>query len=233
MSTKSIVAVLIAVLLQAAAPAIAAEVARPVSLRTVNVTGQAEVKVVPNEAIIQVGVETHDKALGIARRQTDEAIARVIAIASSFGVVEKDIRTDYVRVERRGERDVVEHFVVTKDLGVVLRDIRKFEGLLAALVDGGANRVNNVQFTTTELRKHRDRARQLAVIAAREKAQALAGELGLKLGKAILVSEQSDSQYGVGNTLNMFRGAASDDRPTTALGEIGISASVSVSFEME
>ena len=43
---------------------------------------------------------------------------------------------------------------------------------LAAALKAGVNQVNNVEFYTSELRKYRDQARELAMKAAKEKAQA-------------------------------------------------------------
>ncbi|MEJ2068533.1 MAG: SIMPL domain-containing protein, partial [Deltaproteobacteria bacterium] len=49
--------------------------------RLITVTGEAEVQVVPNQAILTLGVETGDRDLGIAKRENDERIKRVLALA--------------------------------------------------------------------------------------------------------------------------------------------------------
>jgi len=53
------------------------------------------------------------------------------------------------------------------------------------------------------LRKHRDMARQQAIRAAREKAVALAGDLGAKVGKPFSIQETSGG--GVRNGSSGFR----------------------------
>jgi hypothetical protein len=51
------------------------------------------------------------------------------------------------------------------------------------------NYVHGVEFRTPELRRHRDAARQLAVRAAQEKAEALVHGLGGRLGRVLSISE--------------------------------------------
>ena len=40
--------------------------------RTINVTGDAEVRVVPDEVILTLGVETDDMEIDVAKRKNDE-----------------------------------------------------------------------------------------------------------------------------------------------------------------
>ncbi len=225
--------------------------AAPEINRTINVSGQAEIKVAPDEVVIQVGVESRNKILSAAKRQNDEAVARILSSARRFGVESKHVQTGYISIEpiyeSRSSKTAwsdetrIEYYRVRKDVAVVLRDVSKFEALLSALLDDGANRVSGVQFKTTELRKHRDRARQLAVIAAREKAQALAGELGQKIGKAISINEDGGWGYksfniSANNVQNAVQDNVSLDNvsgSTVALGQISVTATVNVQFELQ
>lgn len=220
--------------------------AAPENIRTINVSGQAEIKVAPDEVVIQVGVESRNKVLAGAKRQNDEAIARILSSVRQFGVEKKHVQTGYISVEpvyesrsskvTWSDETRIEHYRVRKDVAVVLRDVSKFEALLSALLDDGANRVNGVKFNTTELRKHRDRARQLAIIAAREKAQALAGELGQKIGKAISINENGFGSVFGNAAMNAVQDNVSLDNVsgnTVALGQISVTATVNVQFELQ
>jgi uncharacterized protein YggE len=131
---------------------------------------------------------------------------------------------------------------------VILREVGKFESLLTAMVEGGVTNIRNVEFNTTQLRKYRDRARSLAINAAKEKARDLVKELDLTLGKPLSVSESGSSQYYGGSlwwgsrggsiSQNVVENAPSsavgvDTEETVALGQIGVKANVNVSFEMK
>ena len=142
---------------------------------------------VPDEVILTLGVETWNKNMEIAKGQNDAIVARVFALADEYGIAPEHVQTDYVSIEPRyrngyyDERDFIGYFV-HKTLVITLRDLDKFEDLLADALEAGVNYVHGIQFRTTELRKHRDEARALAIRAAKEKAEALAGELGQEVG---------------------------------------------------
>ena len=58
---------------------------------TINISGDAEVKVVPDRVSILLGVESRSKTLDAATEQTDAAIRQVMATARKFGVDPTDI----------------------------------------------------------------------------------------------------------------------------------------------
>jgi uncharacterized protein YggE len=142
--------------------------------RLVTVNGDAEVKVAPDEVIITLGIETWDEDLSVAKNDNNRIVAKILETAKKKGIEEKHIQTDHISIEPR-YRDQWEHrtfigYFVRKTVVVTLRDVDKFEPLLSSFLDAGANYVHGIQFRTTELRKHRDKARSLAINAAREKA---------------------------------------------------------------
>src|SRR5258708_5572458 len=162
---------------------------------TISVTGDAQVNVVPDEVIITLGIETSDKVLKTAKSENDQRVGQVIATIKDLGVPAEKIQTDYINIEPRygdsyRQQDFVGYFV-RKNLVVTLTDLTKFEDLLTGVLDAGANYLEGVQFRTTELRKYRDQARTLAIQAAKEKADALAGDIVYKVGKALSINEDS------------------------------------------
>ena len=229
-----------------AAPAVAVEVGP----RTISTSGEADVKVVPDEVTLTLGVETSDKDLETAKSQNDARVKKILAAARDAGVDPRHLKTDYMNLEPRYDTRNNERFLlgywVRKSLTITLRDVSKFEDILGRSLAAGANYIQGVDFHTTELRKHRDRARSMAIQAAREKAIALAAELGQKVGKPRSISEGGSGWYsGYGwwgsrwgsyaaqNVVqNAAPGSSSDDGPL-ALGQVSVRASVSVTFELE
>jgi uncharacterized protein YggE len=219
--------------------------------RLITVTGDAEVRVVPDEVILTLGIETWDKNMDLAKRQNDEIVARVLALAADYGIAPEHVQTDYVGIEPRyrngyyEERDFIGYFV-HKTIVVTLRDLSKFEDLLAGALDAGINYVHGIEFRTTELRQHRDEARALAIRAAQEKAVALAGELGQQIGDPYTIQEVQSgwwsgysawwgSRWGGGMSQNVIQevgGAAVLADSSVAPGQISVNARVSVSFEL-
>lgn len=69
----------------------------------ITVTGTAEVMVAPDEVVFQLDVTKTDKDLQIAKRQNDEAVAKVLELARRFGVEPQNVKTDYISVEMKYE----------------------------------------------------------------------------------------------------------------------------------
>ena len=150
------------------------------------VSGEAEMRIVPDEVILRLGIETSDKVLANAKRQNDEVIQRVFDIAARYDIPAEHVQTDYIHIEPRynngyTQREFVGYFV-NNTVVITLRDLAKFEDVLSAALESGVNYVHNIEFRTTELRKYRDEARTLALQAAQEKAAAMAETLDQRLG---------------------------------------------------
>ena len=219
----------------------------PVQGNTVSVSGDAEIKVVPNQVLMALGVETRDRSLADARSRNDNAVRSVMAAIGSFQIDPADVQTDFIHVTIRyssSAETIVDHYEVEKSIAVTLKDVSKFEALLSAALEAGANHVDGVEFQTTELRKYRDEARALAAKAAIEKANDLAAAAGLKVvGKPTSVSTYSygggswyGRRYGAGGVgaQNMYpSGGGSANEGTVALGRISVTATVSMNFRME
>lgn len=219
--------------------------------RIITVTGDAEVRVVPDEVILTLGVETWDRDLDVAKSQNDERVKRVLALAQDYEIEPKHIQTDHISIEPRyhdnyEKRDFI-GFFVRKTIVITLKDLSKFEDLLTSALGAGVNYVHGIQFRTTELRKYRDEARALAIKAAQEKAIALAEGLDQEVGEPRSIREDQSgwwswygawwgSRWGGGMAQNVVQNAGGGSFSTeggTAPGQISVSARVTVSFELE
>lgn len=244
LGSMCVLIVVLAISLPAFAAGTAAET------RLITVTGDAEVRVAPDEVIVTLGVETWNKDLGVAKSENDERVQRVLGVARKFKIEEKHVQTDHISIEPRytdhWENKSLIGYFARKTIVFTLRDTSRFEELLSGSLEAGANYVHGIQFRTTELRKHRDQARALAIKAASEKAEALAGELGQKVGKPHMIREDRGgwwswynswwgSRWGGGMAQNVVQDAGSFSRAesTIALGQINVTARVTVSFELE
>ncbi len=211
--------------------------------RLVTVAGEAEVNVAPDEVVFDLTVSTFNRELRVAKTQTDERLRNIIALAKRYGVADADTQTDYINLTPRyrgdNEARTLLGYSVRKDLVLTLRDVARAEGLLSELLDSGVTRVNTVSFRSSQMRKYRDQARDLAMRAAREKAAALAGAVGQKIGKAYSIEEEVPTRsYASQNVLSnnystVESETSSASEGTLALGLIKISARVTVKFELE
>jgi uncharacterized protein YggE len=210
-------------------------------LKVVRVVGTAEVKVVPDRAVIEIGVEKQDPSASVAKHAEDAAARRILAALRGNGIDDKDIQTTFLSLQpqsytRKGVR--ISYFVAAQTMTITVRDLAKLDTLLEALIKAGGNRIDSIGYETSALRKYRDQARDMAVKAAREKAGALAKALGQEIGKAQLIEEVTESGYQsplqIQNALlsNARSENVSMEAPSIAVGQKSISASVMVSFEL-
>ena len=208
----------------------------------ITVTGEAEVNVIPDEVVFDVTVQTFNRDLRAAKTTTDDKVKGLLALTRRYGIAEEDVQTDYIKLQPRykgnDEARLLLGYQVRKDLVFTLRDVSKAEALLSDVLEGGITRLNSVRFQTSESRKARDRARAMAITAAREKAIALTATIGQKIGKAYSIEEYvaTPQPYQVQNAYSNFSavdgGDSESSEGTLALGRIKISARVTVRFEL-
>jgi uncharacterized protein len=219
----------------------------------ISVTGESLINVAPDRVIVTFGVDTRDMVLDTAKRQNDAIVKKSLAAIKAMGIADRDIQTDRLSIEQRFEgssgRQMFAGFTIRNMFVVSLSDPAKVDALITAALDSGANYLLNVEFQTTELKKYREQARELATRAAREKAQKIAAALGETVGQALQIDEADQnsgvsyysswsSGWGAGNrgnagvsqnTVAMSTGETVD---TVALGKVGVRASVRVVFEL-
>jgi len=207
--------------------------------RVVRVVGTSEVKVTPDVAVISIGVEKQNASASLAKRAADDAARRILADLRANGIAEKDMQTTFLSLQpqfnyRKGMR--ISYFVASQTLSITLRDLSRLDAVVESLIKAGANQVDSIDYQTSDLRKYRDQARDLAVKAAREKAQALAHALGQEVGKAYSIDEVPEpaNSYSTGLMSNATSELTRSRQmgPTTAPGEKKIFASVVVSFDL-
>ncbi len=221
----------------AMAPALAQQQIMP---PLISVNGVGEVKLEPNEVVINLGVETREKTLDLARKQTDKQAAGIIAYLRKQGVDAKDIQTSYVSLHPiyagadYGQAKP-EFFMAQKSMTIVIRKINKFDELLSGLYDNGVNRIDGIYFRVSDIEKHRIEARRRAVADAKQKATALTNELGAKVGKVYSINE---STSGGGPRPMMAKSMMEADMmdgsgPSIAGGQVIVTSNVSISFVIE
>lgn len=209
----------------------------------ITVTGEAEVRAVPDEVVFDVSVRTTNRDLKIAKAQTDERLRTLIALARRYKVAPEDMQTDYVKLEPRyrggNETRTFLGYSVRKDLIFTLRDVTQAESLLSEVMTSGITSINSINFRTSQMRKYRDQARAMAIRAAREKAIALTAEIGQKIGKAYSIEEETPTRnpaaqnnYSV-NSMMTSGDDATETEGTLALGQITVNARVTVRFILD
>ena len=130
------------------------------------VTGEAVILVVPDQVVVTIGIEMRQPQLAAAKEQHEAISARVHAAIAKIGIKADQVRTDcleiapYYHNDTKSERLVPEYYRINRTLVVTLGNATLVDALLSDVLTAGATHVYNVEFRTTELRKHRDEARR-------------------------------------------------------------------------
>ncbi|MQY80876.1 MAG: DUF541 domain-containing protein [Dehalococcoidia bacterium] len=165
------------------------------------VTGEGKVGVVPDVAILSLGVEAQADSVAEAQRQAATAMTTVVAELDRFGVAEKDIKTQYFSiypVRRWSEKDGREILIGYRVTNTVTTKVRRIEDT-GAIIDAAASaggdyiRINNISFTVDDPSAYYEEARELAMADAKTKAKQLADSGDIKLGKPVYISESRAS----------------------------------------
>lgn len=201
--------------------------------RTISVEGNGSVVVTPDEALFTLGIKTAHAELAKAKHQNDGQARRLLTKLKELGLTEHQIQTAAVSVSIQYDRDEdakVTAYVVRRAYAIRLNDPKKLEPVIEAALTNGANETSDVKYHSTQLAKHRAEARKIALRDAVQKAEAMARELGCKVGRPITIADNSPTR-GFG-FLGGFAGDAEEGDVKTMLGQIEVSAEVSVSFEL-
>jgi len=212
----------------------------------ITVIGQAEVRVPPDEVLFTLAVENVDKDMLVANKRTDDSVKQILAIARQHNVKPEDVQTSQISVQpkyntddmeyeaRRNVKRVLIGYQVSKTIAIRLREISRFDEMLADILKAGITRLSNLEFRDSQLRKHRDEARRMAMRAAKEKATLLAGEIGQSIGPAYSISETIINYRASVALQNVSSdaGEAAESESALAPGMLSVTAQVTVKFRL-
>jgi len=214
----------------------------PVAPGTITVTGEGKVSAAPDIAEMSFGVTTGVKATSkIASETISTEMNKVLAAVKALGIDEKDIRTESFYLNPMYDwtdgRQRLRGYEATQSLRVKVRDLEKVGDVLTAATDAGANQAGGVSFTIEEPDDKQAEARTEAIADAKQKAQALADQLGERLGDVQSFSENGGGWYPRPMMMAKEEYAMADQAagaPGMAIpaGEEDITVSVSITYEL-
>ncbi|MDB5263808.1 MAG: hypothetical protein JWQ14_3091 [Adhaeribacter sp.] len=209
----------------------------------VSVSGIGEVKVEPNEVMLNVGIDIRNKSLEAARQESDNKVKELLTYLKKAGIDPKDVQVTNLSVYPQyvGEYGQTnpEFYMTQRSVSVLIKKVSRFDEILTGIYKTGANRVEGIEYRTSELQKYREQARKLAMQSAKDKATTLTKELGVKPGRVYSITESGSE----GNPRPYYRAQMANKMiesadmaasgPTLAVGQILVRSAVEVSFVIE
>jgi len=201
---------------------------------TIAVHGRGELSIVPDHASIRVGVNTTADTAEAALKENAAAAERIRQALVRSGIQEKDIQTvNYDVYPQYNREQRIESYAANYDLAVDTDDIARLSLVLDTCVRSGANRINSIEFSLKDEKKHKQDALVLAIKDAREKAEIIAQSLGRRLGKAVYAAEDRVTYENI-YARNLKQMATTEDAAGAPIlaGNISIRTSMDVVFEL-
>ncbi len=161
------------------------------------VAGTGKVRMKPNIATTNIGVEIQAATLADATQQANAKMNAIIEKLKSLGIAEKDIQTTSYNVSpitatpRPGTTPTITGYRVNNQLHVTIRKIDDAGKTLDAVMAAGANSIDGIMFSVDDTTPYQRQARADAIKDAQDKAAQLAKAANVTLGKVISISEDN------------------------------------------
>ncbi len=216
----------------------------PVMSNQITIEAEGKATAIPNIATVSFFVSEERGTVAEAQKLVTEKMNKALKAVNDLGVEEKDVQTTNYQIYAQYEYDPcypgsyctnnsrIRGYAVTQNVSVKVRDTAKVGDVLANLGEIGVSGLNGPSFAIDDLEALRAEARAKAVAAAKEKAQALAKDLGVSLGDVVSFWEQQNYGYPMPYDYGGGITAKAESAPSVPAGENEITVRVSVSYQI-
>lgn len=208
----------------------------------ISISGEGKIKVIPDIAVIHLGVQNSGKDPKEVKTQNDNTIEKVIQYIKKLNIPSKDYQTTQMSLYKNYDYEKKKHtYTAEQTVSITLNDITKYNAFMMDIMETGINQINGVVFKSSKMEFHEAEARKNAVLNAKKKADDYVSVLpGQKVGKALFISEDVFTHYSEPRMYAMNKSETVADvalpetpRETLALGELNITSTVKVVFVLE
>lgn len=204
---------------------------------SISVFGEGKVQAKPDIGLIDLGVLSEAATAIAAQKDNTAKMNKIIAAMKDLGIEEKDLKTaDYgIRLKYQyiaGKSNII-GYEVNQTLEIKIRNLDQVGAVLGQTAEMGANQIGSLAFTFDDPEGLNVQARKKAINNAKERAGALAKDLGIKLVRIIDFSEfspESQTPYYMSEALGKGGGEA---MPQIETGQNEIVSNITITYEIE
>lgn len=219
--------------------------ATPATTGTLSADGSGIVKITPDIAYINIGVQSKSENVKAALDENNTLAAAISSTLEALGVAEVDIQTSSFNVYPMQDYGVdgmgyetadgtmmpKTYYQVDNIVMVTVRDLTNLGQILDNTVQAGANSINSINFDVQNKDTALAEARKLAIEDAQTKAQAIAEDAGISLGKIINISVYSSGTTPYYDAKGGTTAYASDV-PISA-GQLNLTMTANITYEIK
>ncbi len=220
---------------------------------TISVSGYGEALGVPDIATFSFSITSLKPTVAAAQEEVTTKVNAITQFLKDSGVDEKDIKTSDYSVYPQYDytqsvcsngicppgRQVLRGYEVRQTTSIKVRDTEKAGDLLSGVGSKGATEVSGLNFTFDDPDAIQKEARDEAIADAKDKADELAKQLGVRLVRVVSYGDsgnypgpmpyyRSDVAYGMGGVANETKAVA----PDISIGENKVVSNVTITYEI-
>lgn len=210
------------------------------SMKVITVSAEGKVTAVPDIAKTSFSVVSEGPNPKTVQDENNSKMSKAIADLKSLGIDDKDIKTTgydlsptYSYDQKTG-KSWIYGYRLTQTVSVKVRDFGKISDILTKLSDAGINQVSGFSFDVDDPEKYLTEARNQAFDKAKSKAQSMALQNGVTLGKALNFSESGAGTPGpIYAFAELGKGGSASSAPTIEPGSQEVKIQVVVTYEIK
>jgi uncharacterized protein len=200
------------------------------------VTGEGVIKATPDQAWINIGVESRSKISKDAQQRNAELMTAVQQKLTAFGIAKDALKTTAIDLQLEFDyangKQTPRGYVARNTVEVRVDDLGKLGDVLDAVVASGATTIHGLRFDAKQREQIESTALQAAVKNAMAKANAVAAGAGRAVDRIIRIEEVS-SGGAVPMMKNYAMAARADASTPVEAGELEIRAQVRLSVALK
>lgn len=169
------------------------------------VVGEGKVEVTPDTAYVDAGI-TVDRASSVeeAQKIINKINNKIINALRDIGIEKADIKTSnysiYPSYKYENNENKLDGYNGNATIQIKVRDPQLASKVIETATTAGANQIQGSRFVVDKPEVYREEAREKAIKNAKDQAEKMAKNLGIKLGKITNIVESSSNQpisYGL------------------------------------
>jgi uncharacterized protein YggE len=188
----------------------------PAETKSIDVTGHASVKVVPDMVELSLRAENLRPAMKDAVAQTQQDVQAIIEVCKKYVTDENDIKVSNISTNKaydyQNGREIFTGYQAAQVLDVSLKNISRIEKFTEDLLATRISRIESVRYNHTKADSILREVNLMALDDARQTAEKMCGKMNVRLGNICYLSNFQPSgrqeggmrSSGNGYELNLY-----------------------------
>jgi uncharacterized protein YggE len=206
------------------------------TMNTISFSGQGRVTGKPDIALVEFSIVTEALTSKAAQDQNSAKSRALTEFLGKQGIAAKDIKTSDYNIHPvysyATKTQQLTGYQVTQSLELKIRDFDKASTLIDGIVSAGVNQVNQLHFAVENPEDLKDQARVAAINDAKAKANKLANQLGMSLGRIVRFSENEEGRRPP-MLMKAMGSAEVAAGPSLPVGENEVNAAVTITYQID